>query len=171
MSIDIEAPGAHETALELALRALMPWAGARVHKASTQAGVDVQSFVTLGFDAEDVDTHAFHDTVTDNSRLTIPAGLGIAKIRLRGQLAVENLATGAGYFELVQGKNGSAATAVAGNAAYVNNPNVTPYAFSWSTGVWSVADSDYFDQRIQYADASLDITDGTTFEIEVLEWV
>jgi hypothetical protein len=171
MPIDIEAPGASETALAQALRALMPWAGARVRKAATLTGQDVTSYVTLGFDSEDVDTHGFHESVTNPSRLTIPAGQGIARIIMRGQLHVENLATGAGWFLLIQGKDGTApAYTVPGYAAYNNNPNITPYQFPWSTGIWSVGDGTYFDQRIKYADVSLDIHTGTSFEIEVVDW-
>ncbi len=39
---------------------------------STVANVDA----VVNFDAEETDTHGFHDLVTNNSRLTVPAGLG-----------------------------------------------------------------------------------------------
>lgn len=49
--------------------------GARVHKTSnTTLTTSVQT--TLTFDSEIFDSDAFHDTVTNTSRLTIPASMG-----------------------------------------------------------------------------------------------
>ena len=47
--------------------------GARVKRASGNVAITT-SYASVGFDAEDYDTDAFHDTVTNNARITIPSG-------------------------------------------------------------------------------------------------
>lgn len=46
-----------------------------VYRAGT-ATVATATYTTVSFDSETIDTSAFHDIVTNNSRITIPAGLG-----------------------------------------------------------------------------------------------
>lgn len=48
---------------------------ARVYHSSNQS-IAASTTVTLAFDSERFDTDAFHDTVTNNSRFTIPTGKG-----------------------------------------------------------------------------------------------
>jgi hypothetical protein len=50
-------------------------AGCRVYHNANQ-NVATSTNVALAFNSERFDTDAFHDTVTNNSRLTVPAGLG-----------------------------------------------------------------------------------------------
>lgn len=50
--------------------------GAKVYNNTTQASFGAGVEGVMVFNAEDYDTDGFHDTVTNNSRLTIPAGLG-----------------------------------------------------------------------------------------------
>jgi hypothetical protein len=54
---------------------------ALVHKTGSQA-IPAGTWTTLSFSGETADTSGFHDTATNNSRLTIPAGLGITQARL-----------------------------------------------------------------------------------------
>lgn len=49
--------------------------GCQTSKSSTQA-VTASTFTVVTFNAEDWDSSGFHDTVTNNSRITIPTGLG-----------------------------------------------------------------------------------------------
>lgn len=61
-----------------------PFAGALVQKTANQTGVAAVAFpgTALTWDSEVYDTNAFHDNVSDNSRLTVPTGLGISRVRL-----------------------------------------------------------------------------------------
>src|SRR5688572_4346642 len=47
--------------------------GTRVKRASGNVAINT-TYAAVGFDAEDYDTDTFHDTVTNNSRITIPSG-------------------------------------------------------------------------------------------------
>lgn len=53
----------------------MGFVGARVARATTQSIGNV-TFTAFACDTEDFDTDGFHDNSTNNSRITIPAGLG-----------------------------------------------------------------------------------------------
>lgn len=48
--------------------------GCRVRDASVQS-IGNNAYESVDFDTEDFDTDAFHDTATNNSRITIPSGL------------------------------------------------------------------------------------------------
>lgn len=50
--------------------------GVRVRQASAGSHGTSGSWLAIGFDTEDWDTDSFHDTATNTSRVTIPAGLG-----------------------------------------------------------------------------------------------
>ena len=50
--------------------------GAKVKKSTNQSITDNGSFQTVTFDQEDFDTAAIHDTGSNTSRLTVPAGMG-----------------------------------------------------------------------------------------------
>lgn len=51
------------------------FAGVRVHNSATQA-ISTGAYASLTFDTERFDTHAFHSTVSNTSRLTVPSNLG-----------------------------------------------------------------------------------------------
>lgn len=70
-----------------------------VRKSADQTSV---TSAAVSFNTEDADTHGFHDTVTNNERLTVPSG--ITRVRVSG-----NIVTGSynGQAELVMRKNGS----------------------------------------------------------------
>jgi hypothetical protein len=51
------------------------FAGVRVNRSTTQS-VNSGSVDAVQFDQEDFDTNAFHDNSTNNTRLTVPTGLG-----------------------------------------------------------------------------------------------
>lgn len=77
--------------------------GAKVyHSADVTKGTG--SFAVLAFDSETFDTDAYHDTVTNNSRLTIPAGLG-GYYEVGAAVKWAANATGARYLQIH--KNGS----------------------------------------------------------------
>ncbi len=71
------------------------WHGARVVKTAGQVITNATQ-TTLTFDAEMYDTDNYHSNVTNNTRLTIPAGLG-GVYYVRGRVNFDPNATGARY--------------------------------------------------------------------------
>ena len=64
------------TGMKWAAGATSGFVGCTAAKAASQTIAD-STYTAISFDAADiVDTNAFHDTTTNNSRMTIPAGLG-----------------------------------------------------------------------------------------------
>ncbi len=55
-------------------RLVVPYRGALVTKSADQTILDV-TFTAVTFDQEEYDTDAIHDNVTNNDRLTVPAGV------------------------------------------------------------------------------------------------
>lgn len=49
---------------------------ARVHRTTNQTGIANDTETAVIFDNETFDTDGFHDNTTNNTRLTVPAGLG-----------------------------------------------------------------------------------------------
>ena len=76
--------------------ALFPnWHGARVIKTAGQV-IANGTQTTLTFDNEIYDTDGYHDNTTNNSRLTVPAGL-TGMYYVRGRVNFDSNATGARY--------------------------------------------------------------------------
>lgn len=78
--------------------------GARVTHSTTQSTTS-GAWPAAIFDTEDYDTDAYHDTVTNNSRFTIPAGLD-GKFLIGGVVAFANNTTGTRGARIVE--NGGA---------------------------------------------------------------
>jgi hypothetical protein len=94
------------------------WHGARVVKTAGQV-ITSGTQTTLTFDAEMYDTDNYHSNVTNNTRLTIPAGLG-GIYHVRGRVNYDPNATGARY--LIISVNG---TSSANYDSYVVYPAVS----------------------------------------------
>lgn len=124
--------------------------------------------LAIPFDAEDFDTDSFHDTVTNNTRLTVPSG--VTAVRVGGtvetttgtQTANEGLLlrlfmNGSGAFN----QNAQQAVEVSGFGG----------GLSISSGPIYVTAGDYFELRLfAEADNSVDIDDNhTNFWIEAVE--
>jgi hypothetical protein len=78
--------------------------GALVYHDATQVTTTATPF-TLAFNQEEYDTNTIHDTVTNNSRLTVPSG--ITRVRLVGRINwITN--AGSGVRRLSISKNGAA---------------------------------------------------------------
>jgi hypothetical protein len=139
--------------------------GARVKKSADQTGLTAGGGGTkMAWDAEDFDTAAFHDTVTNNTRLTIPAG--VSKVRITGAIRSTNNSA-AGWHGIRIYKNGSATQLV----GVENDASITAWSGTVDSGPLSVSSGDYFE--MDYANNNLT---GTTivaaasfFAIEVLE--
>jgi len=100
MPIDIEAPGGSAADLTAALRALVdrPFYGAKVKKASDQTPANYSSGSVVAWDSEIEDVGGWHDNVTNNSRLTVPSGLGITRVRLFANFKLGALLTNSRYY-------------------------------------------------------------------------
>lgn len=69
--------------------------GCRVYSSSaTIATLTTATDTVLSFNAEDYDSDSFHDTVTNPSRITIPAGVGAGTYRLFASVSFANNGTG-----------------------------------------------------------------------------
>lgn len=163
----ISAVNSGETAMELiaAGSGVLPiHMGVLVTKSALQDIPSAATWTALTWDQEEYDTDAFHDNVTNNSRLTVPAG--VTKIRLAGG-AISNVSSSF-TFGLRIVKNGSASA---------------PSNGQWSTtgfsnGLQSIASptieviaGDYFEMEAVVSTAGRDVVSGpeTFFAMEVVE--
>lgn len=81
------------------------YARASVYRTTNQAGSQGAT-ITVGFDAERYDVGGMHDTVVNNSRLTVPTGqAGNYRITIGGR--IDTTVVGSGDFTLTIRKNGS----------------------------------------------------------------
>jgi len=115
--------------------------GAMVKKSADQTAANYSSATVVEWDAETRDSDAWHDTVTNNSRLTIPSGLGIKTVDLRGKIRVTdhtaNLYTGIFIF-----KNGT--QVYDGTSANLFPSTLTLALVDITALDISCADGDYF---------------------------
>lgn len=146
-----------------------PFAGVLVSKSANQTNVGAVAFpgVALTWDQETYDTDAFHDNVTNNSRLTIPSGQGIRRVRLSANVQF-NAATTGGLYIAVR-KNG---TDVPGMGALLLTGGASRRRLNVVSAPLEVVDGDYF-ELFAWADTTTndDVeTDETTwFALDVVE--
>lgn len=132
---------------------------------SAATAVNVTTDTAIPFATADAyDTHDFHDTVTNNTRFTIPANLGIKKVMMSGVVYADNCNVGwvVSYF---LNSNDSL------NYGFNNFYNAVGL-FQMATcapGI-PVADSSYIEMycRVQ-SDTSIDFTTSTYATLEVTE--
>ena len=140
--------------------------GALVGLSADGGAIDASPGYLVGFDTEVYDTDGFHDNVTNNSRLTIPSGLGIKKIRLTGQLYGTNV-TSTTYTTLIINKNGSE---IGTGLPYIGGGTITNLSKNASSGELSCVDGDYFELTYSASDTSTNLgKDYTGFGIIVTE--
>lgn len=140
--------------------------GALVKLNADLTGQNFTGGTTLAWDGTDVfDTSSFHDPVTNNSRITIPAG--VQMVRLRALIQFANV-TANDTVVLQIRKNGSAAYDGAG--VVQAKSDFTIVRVEAVTGPLSVTAGDYFETLVQVnSDVSADITASSSwFEIEVI---
>lgn len=135
---------------------------------TTTTGQNYSSGLTVPWNVEVYDTDGFHDNVTNNTRLTIPSGLGIKKVRLVGCVRGNALTAGSDH-TIVIWKNGTAA--YAGNSATFAETNAFADQQNCVVSpVLSVVDGDYFELFYSTSDTSSGIqADRSFFGIEVVE--
>ena len=139
--------------------------GALVKKNANQTGANYAGGANVAWDTETYDTSAFHDNVTNNSRLTIPSG--VTKARLSAQMRYTN-GTNGEFVALAINKNGAGYD---GQAYQVVASPTGAGSVNVGTGVLNVTPGDYFEANFQVqTDTSVDIQAGLSwFSIEVVE--
>lgn len=156
------------TVAQIAAAHDLKFMGARVYSAADLTAQNASAFMTIPFDSESVDTNAFHDTVTNNGRLTIPSGLGINYVDVVANSFV-SLDTADTYGALGIRRNGTDTIA----AQYFEKGTTDFRASAVALSVPVVA-GDYFEARLgTESDISVTIVGGagnlgTTFSIRVV---
>lgn len=124
------------------------------------------SYQALQLDAEIYDTDGFHDNSTNNTRLTIPAG--VSKVRLKGCMQPNAMTSGICYIKTQ--KNGADYTGQ-GFVRVISDGFGSPVVLS--TAVIDVVEGDYFEFLIyQNSGSDKEITATSInnwFSIEVVE--
>ena len=95
------------------------------------------------WDQEDYDEGNWHDNVTNNSRLTVPAG--VDRIRMNAKMVFASNSTGVRQFELL--RNGSTPD-VANIDTRINATSDGNTEVTISSGVLEVTPGDYFEMRV-----------------------
>lgn len=140
--------------------------GALVGLSTDGGSIDASAGVLVGFDTEEYDTDGFHDNVTNNSRLTIPSGLGIKKVRLTGQLFGINV-TSTTYTIIVLFKNGAGLTT---GLFYQGGGQISNLSKNAVSPEIVCADGDYFEIQYSTNDTATNLdSDYTGFGITVTE--
>jgi len=110
----------------------------------------------LGFDTEIYDTNSFHDTVTNNSRITI--GAGVTEVELG--FTVEFAANATGIRHAFLTKNGFTIDPLCMQKA--NAASATGTIISATSGPYTVTSGDYFEVQVyQTSGGALNVTGGT----------
>lgn len=116
---------------------LLPFVGARA-RLNANTSVPDSTFTALPLAAEPIDSDAFHDNATNNSRITVPAGLA-GKYLVIGKIGYAANATG--YRQVTVRKNGSASLEV------LTNTTVSALAQHevMCAGIYTLAVADYLE--------------------------
>lgn len=136
--------------------------GARATRTATFA-VTGATETNVPFDSEAFDTNGFHDIATNNTRLTIPAGVDFVEIigALSSITGLEN-----DYSAWIT-KNGTTAyPGVVGSG--VRSLNGTRKGLSLSTGPLAVTEGDYFELRTNNFSAETLTIAGTFLSVKAL---
>ena len=142
--------------------------GALVRKSVNQTGVDYTTATAVVWDQEVYDTDGFHDNASNNSRLTIPAG--VSKVRLSAQVVGGSLTADLWFFAGLR-KNGAAGTDWDGVGRSSTETGLTSGVANMVSAVTPVMAGDYFEVYLQVeTDTSIDLFAGSSwFAIEVVE--
>jgi hypothetical protein len=137
--------------------------GARIKKAGTQSGANYSAGGVIAWDSEDYDIGGFHDTVTNNSRFVIPAG--VTRVDIGWSLVLAGVTAGSVSHGWIR-KNG---VEIGGGDGGEAGGNVISPRFGNSTGPISVVEGDYLDLWFQTTDVSIDIDAASSMWLRVVE--
>lgn len=143
-----------------------PYRGCRATMSVDLTGLNTTAGYVVPWNAEARDTDAIHDTVTNNSRLTVPAG--VTKVRLSFNLYCANISTGGNLSARIN-KNGAAFDGMAQELA--GTAGNTFWAAQGTSDVLDVVAGDYFEvQAIASTDTAIDfIAARSWFAMEIVE--
>ncbi len=152
----------------VAVAAVPRFMGAQVCLAASLTAQNFSAGAFIGFGAEAYDTDGFHDLSLNTTRLTVPSGLGIRKVKVAATIRVSSISAGSDNVVSIA-KNGSYAWY--GNPGLTHeNSAATTTTISVASGPIAVADGDYFECFFQTSDTSVGLeADRTAFSIEVVE--
>jgi hypothetical protein len=152
----------------VAVAAVPRFMGAQVNLVASTAAQNHAAGIAIPFGAEQYDTDGFHDTVTNPARMTIPAGLGIKKVKVSATVRVSAITAGSDNFLAIR-KNGAEAY-LGSPALHHENSAATSTTVSVSSGAIPVVAGDYFECWFSTSDTSTGLeADRTSFGIEVVE--
>lgn len=130
--------------------------GALVYKSATQLA-PASTDTTLTWDLESYDLNTWHDNVTNNSRLTVPAGVSLVRIQANTHTTTSNISN---YCQFTF-KNGAGAYGLPGGCS--DTPSTA--AIGLVSSILAVSPGDYFTTYINSNKAG-----GTTVENANFTW-
>jgi hypothetical protein len=127
--------------------------GAMVKKSADETGANFTTAAAVAWNTEVYDTDAFHDTVTNNSRLTVPSG--ITKVDVKGTIRLNSVSANV-LTQIAIRKNGS--VDYDGHAAQDTSNGQTTRDLSVTALGVPVTAGDYFELYLfQQTDTSVDV--------------
>lgn len=131
--------------------------GARVRKASNQTTANYSTEAAVAFDSEDWDTDAFHDTVTNNTRLAVPS-IPMAKARITAALHASSVAGTSVAYAYIK-KNGTGT----GFPIQTWNNGILTDIYVNGSHIDSCVATDYYELIFFTNDASVTIVAADTY--------
>jgi hypothetical protein len=163
MGVPMENPGSYQTALEAAIRDLLPsYCGCKVKKAADQLTANYSAGAAVAWDAEVEDVGDWHDNVTNNTRLIVPSGRKISRVKFSFCVRTTNNTIGAQAILRID-KGGLYDTATPETRFYA--PNASAEFSITSLSVPAVA-GNYFESWFLCSDASLTFAASSFFAVE-----
>ena len=142
--------------------------GALVKLSTDATGVDYSTSAAIPWDAEEYDTDTIHDNSTNNSRLSVPAG--ITKVKISFSVLASSVTSGTDVYLSVY-KNGSQLGIGVPITAVDASATISPRLAGTSTVLEVVGGTDYFDLRLQTGgDSSINLSSANSwFAMEIIE--
>lgn len=139
--------------------------GALAYKTADQTAANYTSATAIAWDAEDHDTDSIHDNVTNNTRLTVPAG--VTRVRI-GAIVELSSVTADMYAILTALKN---AAAFVGGPRTAQEVGATTPALTFSSPALTVVAGDYFEVTLLVeTDTSITVeSERSCFWMEIIE--
>jgi hypothetical protein len=137
--------------------------GANVKKAADQTTADYSAGAVVAWTSETEDVGGWHDNATNNSRLTVPAGYGITRVRVLFNVQLGLLASPT-TISLRIHKNGSASFDE--HALITNNNTAADREMILPTLSMPATAGDYFEAFLVSSDASITVEAASCFVID-----
>lgn len=142
-----------------AQRVLLRNSSCMVKKAADQVAVDYTTATALTWDAEVLDDGGWHDTVTNNTRLTVPAG--ITRVRVGCSVSPSGVTASVGLLVDIRKSTGGGAVSVNYDGRVAFAGTISPNGagrVSFASGWMPVVAGDYFECWLQVTtDTSINV--------------